>query len=69
MRVTRIETVKLTVARSAKLNMASTDPSVTRLWHQLEEEEKKVVLERKRLQEIWQKIAQMHSVNEAKRAA
>jgi hypothetical protein len=43
------------------------DPAVGLLWEQLEEEEQKVLAERRRLQDIWLKIADMHSANERKR--
>jgi hypothetical protein len=43
---------------------AMVDPRVGRLWDQLETEERKAAVEKKRLQEIWQRVAQMHKVNE-----
>ncbi|KAG5193156.1 BTB/POZ protein [Tribonema minus] len=48
---------------------SAADPSVSLLWESLEEEEQNVLLERRKLQEIWLKIADMHTVNEEKRRA
>ena len=39
------------------------DPGVQRLWDQLEDEEQAIVLERRRLQDIWRKISTMHKTN------
>lgn len=39
------------------------DPGVKRLWEQLEDEEQAIVMERRRLQDIWKKISAMHKAN------
>ncbi|CAM9618362.1 unnamed protein product, partial [Phaeothamnion confervicola] len=45
------------------------DPEVARWWSQLENEERNVAIERRRLQEIWVKISAMHKANDDARAA
>ena len=47
--------------------MAEIDPNVQRLWRQLEEEEQRAALEKKRLQEVWLKLSSMHQDQEGRR--
>ena len=43
-------------------------PDIGALWDRLDAEEKQLLLEKRRLQEIWLKIADMHRTNEEERA-
>lgn len=44
------------------------DPGVKRLWDQLEDQEYAIVIERRRLQDIWKQISAMHKANAEARA-
>lgn len=39
------------------------DPGVKQLWDELEERERAIVMERRRLQDIWNEISDMHKKN------
>ncbi|CAM9092550.1 unnamed protein product [Ectocarpus fasciculatus] len=45
------------------------DPGVQRLWDQLEDEEHAILVERRRLQDIWKQISTMHKKNAEAREA
>lgn len=57
------------VEQNTRMPLRQADPAIKRLWEKLENEQQAIVLERRRLQDIWRKISAMHTANAEARQA
>lgn len=57
------------VEQNTRMSLRQADPAIKRLWEKLEDEQQAIVLERRRLQDIWRKISAMHRENAEARQA